>query len=155
MLVSRRLHHHRAGCKSTGVAPSGENHPKPPPPPQPNQWPLQAVRLNILSTNKGQRWYPNWAGAMLWATPKRFGSSRQEMKGKMVVKWFLLMTHEASWHSEQRNLDLVPQLVLAWVCFWCHPFYPDSICGNNNVVALTQSCKMSQVSVFNEVHFLI
>lgn len=34
--------------------------------------------------------------------PERLGSFRQEMKGKMVVKRVLLMTHQETWHTARQ-----------------------------------------------------
>lgn len=50
---------------------------------------------------------PSW-GYVTSYPPERFGSSRQEMKGKMVVKWLLLMTHRETWHSDRSRLELIP-----------------------------------------------
>lgn len=47
--------------------------------------------------------------------PQRFGSSRQEMKGKNgCKKWTPLMTHHKIWQWERNSLLLIPQRIQTW-----------------------------------------
>lgn len=108
MVCSFHRAQHWGEC--TDVAPSGQNHPRPPlqmtSPGGPVKHPVYKLRAETVS--KLSR------GCVTSYPPQGFGSSRQEMKGKMVVKWVLLMTHQETWHSERSSLELIPQHVLTW-----------------------------------------
>lgn len=100
---------HRSEC-TDALAPSGEKSSKDSPlmtsPGGPVKHPLYKWRAEMVS--KSSRSY------VTDYPPERFGSSRQEMKGKMVVKRVLLMTHLETWHSQQSGLEFVTQLLLTW-----------------------------------------